>query len=136
MIIAIPKETKFKENRVALVPLVVKDLVAKGFSVNIEAGAGLNSFFSDDDYVKAGAAIVADKNSIYNTADVVLKVNAPLPDEIALMKKEAILISFMWAGTNPERHWSEVGLMAFICPRTPNGTSAISDLPRCDILAL
>ena len=72
MIIAVPKETKFKENRVALVPSIVKDLIAKGFSVNVEAGAGMNSFFSDEDYKNAGANIIGDLQTIYSTADVVL----------------------------------------------------------------
>ncbi len=49
MIIAVPKETKFKENRVAITPIIAKDLIAKGFQVQLESGAGLSSFFSDDD---------------------------------------------------------------------------------------
>jgi NAD(P) transhydrogenase subunit alpha len=77
-------------------------MVAKGFTVKVETGAGLHSFFADADYNAAGAEIVADKNALYGDADVVMKVNAPQPDEIALMKKEAILISFMWAATNPD----------------------------------
>ena len=48
MKISIPKETKLKENRVALTPDVVKDLVKKGFEVQVESGAGVNSFFADD----------------------------------------------------------------------------------------
>ncbi len=100
MKLAVPKETKFKENRVALTPDVVKDLVKKGFEVQVEAGAGLNSFFEDAAYTAAGAQIIPDKNSLYAAADVLLKVNAPLPEEIMKMKKEAILISFMWAATN------------------------------------
>ncbi|MFN8295118.1 MAG: hypothetical protein U0T69_02935 [Chitinophagales bacterium] len=133
MIIAVPKETKFKENRVALVPLVVKDLVAKGFSVNLEAGAGLNSFFSDEDYKNAGATILPDKNSVYNSADVILKVNAPQPDEIALMKKEAILISFMWAATNPElvSACEKAGISAFSMDAVPR----ISRAQKMDALS-
>ncbi len=133
MIIAVPKETKFKENRVALVPLIVKDLVAKGFSVNVETGAGLNSFFSDDDYKNAGANIVADKNSIYSYADVLLKVNAPLSDEISLMKKEAVLISFMWAATNPElvSACENAGISAFSMDAVPR----ISRAQKMDALS-
>lgn len=133
MIIAVPKETKFKENRVALVPLVVKDLVAKGFSVNLEAGAGLNSFFSDDDYKNAGASIASDKNSVYSSADVILKVNAPQPDEIALMKKEAVLISFMWAATNSElvSACEKAGVSAFSMDAVPR----ISRAQKMDALS-
>src|SRR3990172_1603115 len=98
---SVPKETKLKENRVALTPDVVKGLVKKGFEIMVEAGAGINSFYADDSYTAAGASIV-DKNKCYSDADVVLKVNAPQSDEISLMKKEAILISFMFAATNPQ----------------------------------
>jgi NAD(P) transhydrogenase subunit alpha len=102
MTIAVAKETKFKENRVALTPPVVKDLVGKGFSVKVESGAGLLSFFKDADYEAAGATIATDAKSLYAAADVLLKVNPPLPAEVAGLRKGAILISFMWAGTNPE----------------------------------
>lgn len=102
MKLAVPKETKFKENRVALTPDVVKDLVKKGFEVQVESGCGMNSFFSDDAYTAAGAQIVTDVKNIYADADVVLKVNAPSPEEIARMKKGGILISFLFAATNPD----------------------------------
>ena len=101
MKLAVPKETKLKENRVALTPDVVKDLVKKGFEVTIQNGAGLNSFFSDEAYAAAGAQLVSDSKKIYADADVVLKVNAPSPEEISGMKKGGILLSFMWAATNP-----------------------------------
>ena len=51
MIIGVPKETKFKENRVAITPLIAKDLIKQGFSVQVETGSGLNSFFSDENYM-------------------------------------------------------------------------------------
>jgi NAD(P) transhydrogenase subunit alpha len=100
MILGVPKETKIKENRVALTPDVVKDLVKKGFEVVVESGAGLNSFYNDDAYTSVGAKI-ADKNAVY-ASDVLLKVNAPTAEEASKMKKEAVLISFMWAATSPE----------------------------------
>ncbi|MCC6251676.1 MAG: Re/Si-specific NAD(P)(+) transhydrogenase subunit alpha [Bacteroidia bacterium] len=101
MRIAVPKETKIKENRVAITPDVVKDLVNKGFQVSIQSDAGSSSFYSDSQYTAVGATVINDLASLYKEADIVLRVNAPLPDEIALMKKNAVLISFMFAGTNP-----------------------------------
>jgi NAD(P) transhydrogenase subunit alpha len=101
MIIGVAKETKFKENRVALTPDVLKDVIKKGFEVQVESDAGLNSFYNNEAYINAGAKIVS-KQDVYSKSDVVLKVNAPLPEEIASMKKEAVLISFMWAATNAE----------------------------------
>ena len=101
MKIAVPKETKLRENRVALTPDVVKDLISKGFEIFIEHNAGVNSFFSNEFYQNAGATVVSDVVQLYGMADVVLKVNAPSVDELKLMKKEAVLISFMLAATNP-----------------------------------
>ena len=102
MKIVIPKETKFKENRVALSPDAVKDLVKKGFECAMETGAGLNSYFPDQAYIDAGASLVEDKNSLYSQGDVVLKVNAPLIEEVEKMKEGAVLISFMFAATYME----------------------------------
>ncbi len=98
MLLGVPKENKYKEARVALTPDVVKDLVKKGYQIIVEKDAGVNSYIKDEDYINAGG-FIGDKNKVYQ-ADVVLKVNPPLPEEVALMKKEAVLISFMWALTN------------------------------------
>jgi NAD(P) transhydrogenase subunit alpha len=83
-------------------PDVCGQLVKSGFEVQIQSGAGLKSYFSDDQYTTAGAKLVSDATTIYGSSDVVMKVNAPKPAEIAGMKKGAVLISFMWAATNPE----------------------------------
>ncbi len=102
MHISVFKETKFKENRVAVTPDIVKDFVNKGFQVTIESGAGLASNFSNESYSAAGAKISDNVANMYNNTDIVLRVNAPLPEEIAQMKKGTVLISFMFAATNPE----------------------------------
>jgi len=102
MKIGIPKETKERELRVALSPDVVKSLAGAGFEMIVEKGAGTGSFFSDELYQNAGATIEADAKNIYAGCDVILKINAPSPAEISGMKKDAVLISFMWAATNPE----------------------------------
>lgn len=99
MKIGVPKETKERENRVALTPDVVKALVKSGFEVSVENGAGVNSFFSDSQYTEAGATLT-DKGSVYKNSDILLKVNAPPSEDISQMKKNAVLISFMWAATN------------------------------------
>ncbi|HNO48936.1 MAG TPA: Re/Si-specific NAD(P)(+) transhydrogenase subunit alpha [Chitinophagales bacterium] len=132
MIVSIPKETKFKENRVAITPLIAKDLIAKGFKVNVETDAGLKSFFSNEAYKEVGVNLV-DKQEAYSSADIVLKVNAPQADEIALMKKGAVLISFMFAGTNPELvdACSKAGISAFSMDAVPR----ISRAQKMDALS-
>lgn len=132
MKLSVPKETKFKENRVALTPDVVKGLVKKGFEVMVEQGAGLNSFYADETYAGAGATIV-DNAKCYSDADVVLKVNAPLPDEISRMKKDSVLISFMFAATNPQlvEACSKAGISAFSMDAVPR----ISRAQKMDALS-
>ncbi len=133
MKIAVPKETKLKENRVALTPDVIKDLVKKGFEVIVENGAGLNSYFSDESYTAAGATLVADKAKLFADADVVLKVNAPTADEVSKMKKEAILISFMFAATNIDlvAACEKAGISAFSMDAVPR----ISRAQKMDALS-
>lgn len=132
MLIGIPKETKFKENRVAITPIIVKDLIKQGFTVQVESGAGVLSFFSDEDYKNAGATLT-DKGGVYANSDVVLKVNAPQSDEIATMKKGAILLSFMWAATNPDlvKACESAGITAFSMDAVPR----ISRAQKMDALS-
>lgn len=102
MKIAVPKETKPYEKRVALTPDVIKSLVKAGFSCIIENGAGFSSNYLDEVYQQAGATISTTKSQVYSEADILLKVNAPSPEEIKLMKPGAVLISFLYAYTIPE----------------------------------
>ncbi|NNC85668.1 MAG: Re/Si-specific NAD(P)(+) transhydrogenase subunit alpha [Bacteroidia bacterium] len=102
MLIGILKEHKEFEKRVALSPTVAASLIKEGFEITIESGAGDSSYFVNDDYSNAGVKISTDKNAIYQSADIILKVNAPSTEEIQLMKKDAVLISFAWAQTNPD----------------------------------
>lgn len=102
MKIAVPKETKPLERRVALTPDVVKSLQKAGFSCLIETGAGEASYFSDESYQQAGALIVPDVAMALAEADIVLKVNAPDVADVALMKEGAVLISYLYAYTIPE----------------------------------
>jgi NAD(P) transhydrogenase subunit alpha len=130
--IGVPKELKEREKRVALSPDVTKQLITAGFSVVIEAGAGLSSFFSDDTYKAAGAEI-ADKNSIYSQSDIVLKVNAPSPEEISLMEKGSTLVSFLFAATNSSiiEACERAGITAFSVDAIPR----ISRAQKMDALS-
>ena len=94
MIIAVPKEIEPNETRVALVPSSVKQLIATGFSVVVEARAGEKSFFSDSDYEDAGATIASSSSKIYSDADIVAKVNSPSSEEISMIKDGCMFISF------------------------------------------
>ena len=133
MILSVPKENKERENRVALTPDVVKALVKAGFECRVEKGAGIGSYFSDTQYTEAGATIVDNASKIYSDADVVLKVNAPLPVEIALMKSTSVLISFMFAATNAALvdACAKAGISAFSMDAVPR----ISRAQKMDALS-
>jgi NAD(P) transhydrogenase subunit alpha len=77
MNIAVPKETRSGERRVALVPESCKKLIQAGYTVTIEAGAGASAFYPDEAYRAAGAAVEPDPAALLSSADLVLQVNAP-----------------------------------------------------------
>ena len=93
MLIAVPKEIREGEKRVALVPDIINKLTRLGFDVVIESGAGVHSQATDADYVKAGATI--SNGDVLKTADAVLSVQPLTPAQMGTLKKEAVTISFM-----------------------------------------
>ncbi len=101
MKIAVLKETKVPERRVALSPDVVKSLTKAGFNCIIESGAGESTGFYNSVYEQAGATIAPDKASLLSTADILLKVNAPAAEEVMGMKEGSVVISFLYAYTVP-----------------------------------
>ena len=123
MKISIPKETTHGETRVAATPQSVKELIKAGYEVNIENGAGTSSFISDDNFKNAGANIVNATNELYRDSDIIIKVTAPTSDEIELMPKGSILISFFQPTIELEKVKSIsnkkiTGLSMHLVPRT------------------
>src|SRR5215468_12086941 len=102
MIIAIPKERRAGETRVAGTPDTVKKLKGLGFDVVVEKDAGADTHFSDKDYSAAGATIANDAVDALKSADIVLKVRGPSRDEIAAMKNGAILVALLAPATEKE----------------------------------
>ena len=106
MTIAVPREIRAGERRVAATPETVGQLLKLGFAVNVEAEAGLRASFDDDAYCAAGAQIISDTRVLWADADIVVKVRAPEfhsalgVDEATLLKQGATLISFIWPAQN------------------------------------
>jgi len=100
--IAVPREIYAGEKRVAAVPEVVEKLIKLGFAVHVESGAGAAANFSDESYQAAGARIAGSAAELLGGSDIVFKVRAPAPEEIALMKPGSTLVSFIWPAQNPE----------------------------------
>ena len=97
MLIAVPREIKSGEKRVALVPDIISKLTKAGLSVVIESNAGLASEYADDQFKAAGAQIKA--GDVLAGSDVVLSVQPLTPTQMASLKKGAITISFLSPAT-------------------------------------
>ena len=134
MKIAIPKERRPNETRVAASPDTVKKFIALGFEVAVESGAGEGASIPDDAFAAAGAAIARDEAAALADADIVLKVQRPLsreeggPDEVAMMKRGAILIGSLAALANPAQAdaLAGAGVTAFSLELLPRITRAQS----------
>lgn len=101
MKIEIPKEIKNNENRVALPPAGVYELVQEGHEVLVEANAGIGSTFSDEAYRAVGATIVANAADLW-AADMVMKVKEPLPEEYSYLRAGLLLFTYLHVAANPE----------------------------------
>ena len=95
MKIAVPREAAPNENRVALIPKNVKDLVEKEAQVEIENGLGETIGLTDSDYEGAGASINASRQALLSSADLVVRVRKPTPEEIEWLKTNCIHISYL-----------------------------------------
>jgi len=93
MRIAVPKEIRDGEKRVALVPDIINKLTRLGYEVSIESGAGIHSQATDEDFKSAGASVV--NGDVLKDADVVLSVSPLTPAQMASLKKGALTISFL-----------------------------------------
>ncbi|WAL61284.1 alanine dehydrogenase [Thermocoleostomius sinensis] len=94
MEIGVPKETKDQEFRVGLSPSSVRGLCDSGHMVFVETDAGLGAGFTNEDYLQAGAKIVAEAKDAWNR-DMVVKVKEPLPPEFPLIQKGQILFTYL-----------------------------------------
>jgi len=93
MRIAVPKEIREGEKRVALVPDIINKLTRLGYEVSIESGAGTHSQATDEDFKSAGASVV--NGDVLKDADVVLSVSPLTPAQMSSLKKGALTISFL-----------------------------------------
>ena len=95
MQIAIPKEIKNHEYRVALTPTGARELVGRGHAVTVQAGAGDGAGFGDTAYEAAGARIEADVARLWDGAELILKVKEPQPEEVARLKEGQTLFTYL-----------------------------------------
>ena len=95
MIVGVPKEIKVHESRVAITPEGVSEFVAAGHSVIIEDGAGIGSSLTNEDFIAAGAKIVADADAVWSTAQLIPKVKEPIAIEYPKMRREQTIFTYL-----------------------------------------
>lgn len=102
MIIGIPKEILPGENRIAATPEVASKYIKSGFTVQIENNAGLKAGFTNEKYIDSGVKIIGTASELYQTSDIILKVQRPIENtdikkhEVDLLKPGALLIAFIY----------------------------------------
>ena len=102
MIIGVPKEIKNNENRVGMTPAGVQEMTKHGHTVYVQTCAGVNSGFSDDAYIAAGAKILPTIEDVYAIAEMIVKVKEPIASEYALVRKGQLVFTyFHFASSEP-----------------------------------
>ena len=102
MKVGVPTEIKPDEYRVAVTPAGVRELTGLGHEVLIQSGAGEGSAIHDVDFEAQGARIVADAETVFGEADMVLKVKEPQPSEVSLLRREQTLFAYLHLAPAPE----------------------------------
>src|SRR5215510_8613799 len=100
MIIAVPREIKEQEYRVALPPSAAYQLIKRGHRVLVEKNAGAGAGFPDADYATAGATIVEEHAAVFQQADLIVKVKEPQPTEYPLLRRGQLLFTYLHLAAN------------------------------------
>jgi alanine dehydrogenase len=100
--IGVPKEVKPDEHRVAITPAGVREMADHGHEVLIEAGAGAGSAISEAEFESQGARTVADAETVFAEAEMVLKVKEPQPDEVEMLRRGQLLFTYLHLAPDPE----------------------------------
>ena len=101
MKIGIPREVKILEGRIALIPDAAGHLVRQGHTVYIERDAGRLSGYTDEDYRQVGVEILPDAASLYQAAQMIVKVKEPQPQEFGYLREDHLLFSYLHLAAEP-----------------------------------
>ena len=104
MKVGIPREVKNHEYRVAITPAGVHELVRNGHEVCVETDAGVGSSITDDDFVAAGAKILATADDVWATGDLILKVKEPIEEEYGRMREGQTLFTYLHLAADKPLH--------------------------------
>ena len=120
----IPREIMYGEGRVALVPAACAELISGGHRVYLESGAGIGSGYSDQDYRDAGVEIVPDTASLFDAAELIVKVKQPLEEGLGYLQRGHIVFSFLHLAAQPvlTRQLCDIGLTAIAFESVVDGS--------------
>jgi alanine dehydrogenase len=135
MRIGVPKEIKPQEGRVALIPAACAQLIQHGHEVYVQAGAGLMSGYTDQDYQTAGVTVLPDAAAVYAQAQLLVKVKEPQPPELELLRAEHLLFSYLHLAAAPEllAALRKIGLTAVAFETVQDGRALPLLAPMSDI---
>lgn len=102
MRVGIPSEIKPSENRVAITTAGVYELTSRGHEVRVQAGAGVGSGISDEQYREAGATLAPDAAEVWGWAELLLKVKEPIASEYPLMRRDQVLFTYLHLAASRE----------------------------------
>ena len=133
MKIVVLKENRPEEKRVAITPTVAKQLITKGFELIIESGAGEHSSFQDKTYLDCGVQVATEKNTLFQSADIFIKINPFSTEEIKQLKPGSITLSLMYHRISPEmvQDLANAGVSSFSMDAIPR----ISRAQSMDVLS-
>jgi len=94
MLIGVPTEVKNNENRISVVPATVHELCRAGHEVLVQAGGGLGSGISDEEYTEAGARLVETAAEVWSSAEMIVKVKEPQPEEIPMIREKQVVFTY------------------------------------------
>lgn len=114
MRIGVPREVRALEGRVALIPAAAGQLVMQGHEVLVEQGAGILSGYPDAAYRTAGVTLVETAEALYGQAQLIVKVKEPQPAEVAMLREDHVLFSFLHLAAEVElmRSLQTIGVTA------------------------
>jgi alanine dehydrogenase len=102
MLIGVPTEIKTREYRVGMIPAGVRILTARGHAVLVQAGAGIGSGISDEEFKRAGAQVIAGRKEVWGRGEMIVKVKEPLPEEYPLMREGQLIYTYLHLAADPD----------------------------------
>jgi alanine dehydrogenase len=137
MRIGVPSETKTLEGRVALIPAACADLVRRGHQVFVQAGAGIKSGFTDEDYSRIGVKLVPTAKKLYETGELIVKVKEPIAGDLKYLREDHLLFCYLHLAAEPRltKQLLDIGLTGIAFESVTDSDGSLPLLAPMSIIA-